>query len=140
VRGWWSGEIDGSTGELGAQFTYRYQDIHRRKQEITELIPGKRVAWHVLEGYLSFVADKTEWTGTDITFDIAAKGAGTEVRFKTSQCGPPRRRERTGRESPRTVRDNEFQAVPVKWPGCAGAGGGASRRTVISQDRAMPRH
>ena len=81
VRGWWSGEIDGSTDELGAQFTYRYQDIHRSKQEITELIPGKRVAWHVLDGYLSFTEDKTEWTGTDITFDIAATDSGTEVRF-----------------------------------------------------------
>jgi hypothetical protein len=81
VRGWWSGEIDGRTDELGAQFTYRYQDIHRSKQEITELIPGKRVAWHVLDGYLSFIADKTEWTGTDITFDIAATDSGTEVRF-----------------------------------------------------------
>jgi hypothetical protein len=81
VRGWWSGEIDGSTDELGAQFTYRYQDIHRSKQEITELIPGKRVAWHVLGGYLNFTEDKTAWTGTDITFDISAKDAGTEVRF-----------------------------------------------------------
>jgi hypothetical protein len=81
VRGWWSGEIDGSTGEPGARFTYRYQDIHRSKQEITELIPGKRVAWHVLDGYFNFTQDKTEWTGTDITFDISANDAGTEVRF-----------------------------------------------------------
>lgn len=81
VRGWWSGEIDGSTDELGAQFTYRYQDIHCSKQEITELIPGKRVAWHVVDGYLNFTRDKTAWTGTDITFDISAKDAGTEIRF-----------------------------------------------------------
>jgi hypothetical protein len=81
VRGWWSGDIDGSTDELGAQFTYRYQDIHRSTQVITELIGGKRVAWHVLDGYLNFTEDKTTWTGTDITFDIAAEDAVTEVRF-----------------------------------------------------------
>ena len=81
VRGWWSGNIEGSTDELGAEFTYRYQDVHRSTQRITELVPGKRVAWQVTNGYLAFVEDKTEWTGTSITFDIAASGAGSEVRF-----------------------------------------------------------
>jgi hypothetical protein len=45
------------------------------------LIPGEKVAWHVLDGYLDFAEDKTEWTGTDMTFDISNKGDKTEVRF-----------------------------------------------------------
>jgi hypothetical protein len=81
VRGWWSGEIEGRTDELGAEFTYRYQDLHRSKQKITEFVPGRRVAWHVVDGYLQFVNDKTEWTGTDITFDISPRRSGTELRF-----------------------------------------------------------
>jgi uncharacterized protein YndB with AHSA1/START domain len=81
VRAWWSGEIDGPTDTLGAEFTYRYQDIHRSTQRITELVPGKRVAWHVVDGYLNFVDDPAEWTGTDITFDIEATGDGTRVLF-----------------------------------------------------------
>jgi hypothetical protein len=88
VRGWWSGEIDGPTDALGAEFTYRYQDLHRSTQRITELIPGQRVAWHVVDGYLSFVDDTTEWTGTDITFDIVPTGDGTEVRFTHLGLGP----------------------------------------------------
>ena len=82
VRGWWSGNIDGVTDQLGAEWTYRYQDIHYSKQRITELTPGKRVAWLVIDSYLSFVDDKTEWNGTEITFDIAAKGSQTEVTFR----------------------------------------------------------
>jgi hypothetical protein len=81
VRGWWSGEIDGDTDKIGGEFTYRYEDVHYSKQKITALIPGERVAWHVLDGYLNFTEDKTEWTGTDITFDIAQRGDQTEVRF-----------------------------------------------------------
>jgi hypothetical protein len=81
VRGWWSGEIDGGTNKLGDEFTYRYEDIHRSKQKITELIPDKKVVWHVLDSYLNFAKDKTEWNGTDIIFDISKKGDKTQVRF-----------------------------------------------------------
>ena len=56
-------------------------DIHYSKQRITELVPGKRVAWHVLDGYLDFTEDTTEWTGTDIAFDITEADGKTEVRF-----------------------------------------------------------
>jgi hypothetical protein len=81
VRAWWSGDIEGETAGLGDEFTYRYEDIHSSRQRITEQIPGERVIWHVLEGYLDLVQEKTEWTGTDIVFEIARVGDATELRF-----------------------------------------------------------
>ncbi len=81
VRGWWSGEIEGPTDELGGEFTYRYQDLHYSKQRVTELVPGRRVVWLVLESHLDFIADKTEWNGTKVTFELTRKGAETDVRF-----------------------------------------------------------
>jgi hypothetical protein len=81
VRGWWSGEVTGDTGRAGAEFTYRYQNMHKTTQRVTEFIPGKTVAWHVTDAELNFVKDKTEWIGTDIVFEIARKGTKTELRF-----------------------------------------------------------
>ena len=81
VWGWWSGEIDGRTDKLGAEFTYRYQDIHRSTQKITELLPAKKIVWHVLDAKINFVKDKAEWNGTDIVFEITRKDGKTELRF-----------------------------------------------------------
>ena len=81
VRGWWTGDIEGNTEQVGDEFTYRYQDVHVSRQRITESVPGERIVWHVLEARLAFTADTAEWKDTEIVFDIAPKGAGTEVRF-----------------------------------------------------------
>lgn len=80
-RAWWSGEFEGNADRLGEIFSYRYRDFHHSKQEVIELVPNERVAWHVLEGTLSFVEDKTEWTGTTIAFDIGRKDGKTQVVF-----------------------------------------------------------
>lgn len=81
VRGWWSENVEGDTDKLNTVFYYHYQDVHRCTFKITEFVPGKKVVWHVLQNYFSFVEEKTEWTGTDIVFEITAKGDKTEVLF-----------------------------------------------------------
>jgi hypothetical protein len=81
VRGWWSDEIDGTTDQLNAEFTFQHQDIHRSTQKIAEFVPGKKVVWHVSDSRLNFVKDMTEWTGTDVVFEIARKDDKTELRF-----------------------------------------------------------
>jgi uncharacterized protein YndB with AHSA1/START domain len=81
VGGWWSEEIEGKTDKLGAEFKFHYKDFHRSTQKITELVPGKKVVWHVSDAQLNFVKDKTEWNGTDVVFEITGKGDKTELRF-----------------------------------------------------------
>jgi hypothetical protein len=80
-RAWWSEDIDGDTDRLGAIFYYHYQDIHRGTFKVTELEPGRKLSWHVLQNYFSFVKETTEWTGTTIQFEITRVPQGTELRF-----------------------------------------------------------
>ena len=81
VRGWWSELIEGNADKLGAVVYYHHKDLHRCTFQITEFVPSKKVVWHVLQNYFPFVQDKTEWTGTEIVFEIAKKGDKTELHF-----------------------------------------------------------
>jgi uncharacterized protein YndB with AHSA1/START domain len=81
VRAWWSGDVQGRTDELGAEWSYRVPDIHFSAFRITELVPGRSVAWLVTDSWLSFTEDQQEWTGTTVRFDLTPGAAGTEVRF-----------------------------------------------------------
>lgn len=81
VRSWWSGQIEGVTDEPDAEFTYRYEDVHYSRQRISEFVPNKRIVWRVLDARLNFTDDPGEWTGTEITFEVAPRGDQTEVRF-----------------------------------------------------------
>lgn len=79
VRGWWSEEIEGTTDKLNEEWNYHYQDVHRCIMKITELVPGKKVVWQVLDNHFSFTQDKTEWTGNTIVFNITEKDNKTQL-------------------------------------------------------------
>ena len=81
VRGWWSGQVEGATDRLDAEFTYRYEDVHYSRQRITEFVPNDKVVWQVLDAFLNFTEDPKEWTGTEVVFEVSPQGEQTEVRF-----------------------------------------------------------
>ena len=81
ARGWWSEEIEGKTAQLNDEFDYHYEDIHRCKVKLIEVIPNQKVVWLVEENYFKFTEDKTEWTGTKPTFEITEKEGKTALRF-----------------------------------------------------------
>src|SRR5215210_7737723 len=71
VRGWWSEEIEGGTEKLNDEFNYHFEDVHRSKMKIIELIPNKKVVWLVMDNYFKFIKDKSEWTGNKIIFEVS---------------------------------------------------------------------
>ena len=81
VRGWWSENIEGGTEKLNDEFIYSFRDDHRCQIKLTEVIRDKKVVWQVMDNYFSFTKDKTEWTGTNIEFEITEKGNRTQLRF-----------------------------------------------------------
>ena len=42
----------------------------------------------VVDAHLTFADDPSEWTGTEITFEVAQKGEQTDVRFAHVGLGP----------------------------------------------------
>jgi hypothetical protein len=81
VRGWWSEEIEGNTAKLNDVFDYHYEDIHRCRVKLIEVIENKKIVWLVEQNYFKFTENKTEWTGTKPTFEIFEKDGKTELRF-----------------------------------------------------------
>ena len=81
VRGWWSENIDGHTDQLNGEFLYHYQDVHRARMRIAELVPHKKVVWDVIDNHFKFTKDASEWKDTEIIFEIAEKGAETQLKF-----------------------------------------------------------
>ena len=81
VRGWWSEEIEGDTDRFGAEFKFHHKDIHRSTHKVTEFVPGSKIVWLTTDSHIGFVNDKTEWTGTDIVFEILRNGDQTELNF-----------------------------------------------------------
>ncbi|TGD58169.1 SRPBCC family protein [Flavobacterium humi] len=88
VRGWWSEEIEGGTARLNDVFDYHFEDVHRSRIKLTEVIPGKKVVWEILENYFKFTHDKSEWTGTKVIFDIEEKDGKTSLRMTHAGLTP----------------------------------------------------
>jgi Activator of Hsp90 ATPase homolog 1-like protein len=81
VRGWWEETIAGRTHEEGDEFTHWVPGVHYARIRVTELLPGKRVVWQVLDNWMSFIDDQSEWKGTEIRFELTKDEAGTHVQF-----------------------------------------------------------
>ncbi|HEY4064218.1 MAG TPA: SRPBCC domain-containing protein [Puia sp.] len=81
VRGWWSEQVEGDTNKLNDEFMYHFKDVHRCRMKLTEVVPEKKVVWHVLDNYFNFTKDQTEWDDTTVSFEISKKDDKTQLVF-----------------------------------------------------------
>lgn len=88
VRAWWSENIEGHTDNLNDEFIYQYKDVHVCKMKIIESITAKKVVWLVLENQFNFTADKNEWKGNQVVFEISEKDGKTQLEFTQAGLVP----------------------------------------------------
>jgi hypothetical protein len=86
VRKWWHGyyseEIEGNTEKMHDEFIFRAgEGVHYSKQKLIEVVPNKKIVWLVTDSELSFLQNKTEWTGTKISFEISESERKTHLVF-----------------------------------------------------------
>jgi uncharacterized protein YndB with AHSA1/START domain len=81
VQSWWMTKVDGSNRTVGDEFSYRVPGVHFCRMRVTELVPGEKVVWTVVDNHMGFIEDQTEWVGTEIRFELTEQDGATEVRF-----------------------------------------------------------
>jgi hypothetical protein len=78
VNEWWAENFEGSAKNLGDVFSVRWGETFVTFN-IAEAVPGKKVTWLVTDCYLPWQNDKTEWTGTEVVFEISKKDNSTKI-------------------------------------------------------------
>jgi hypothetical protein len=78
VSSWWATDFEGSAQKPGDTFTIRFGTTWVTF-EITEAIEGQKITWQVLDCEIPWLADKKEWTGTAIRWEVAASDDGTRI-------------------------------------------------------------
>lgn len=91
VSGWWSKHFEGESEKSGDVFTVRFgpqgeKDMY--KIQVTEATPGKRIVWKVVDSKQDWVKNSSEWTGTEIMWDISAKNDGAKITMTHHGLGP----------------------------------------------------
>lgn len=78
VHDWWTSSFKGSAKNVNDVF-----DISFGKTtvnfKVIESVPYKKLVWLVIDCYLDWLNNKTEWTGTKIVWNISEENKKTKI-------------------------------------------------------------
>jgi Activator of Hsp90 ATPase homolog 1-like protein len=80
VSCWWSTSFEGHSEKLNDVFTVHFGETYITVK-IVELIPNKKILWHVIDCYKHWLKDKKEWKGTKMSWEISTEKNATQIRF-----------------------------------------------------------
>lgn len=81
VAGWWTENIEGNTQNVHDVFTIYFGDEAFVTFKVVEVIPEKKITWLVIDCYLQWFNNKTEWTNTEIIFEISTDNNEAKINF-----------------------------------------------------------
>ena len=81
VSDWWKRDVAGRAEKLHDEFTVRFSETSFVTFNITEFMPDTKIVWTVTDCYLPWLNDKTEWTGTNVIFEISSENNTTTIHF-----------------------------------------------------------
>jgi hypothetical protein len=80
VSDWWSSNFEGHSEKLNDIFTVHFGETNITVK-IVELIPDKKIRWHVIDCYKHWLKDKKEWKDTTMSWEISSEKNSTQIRF-----------------------------------------------------------
>lgn len=80
VSKWWTENLEGSSQKLNDEFTVRFGETFITVK-IVELIPYRKILWHVIDCYKHWLKDKKEWKDTKISWEILSEKDITQISF-----------------------------------------------------------
>lgn len=79
IKDWWSNGLSGRSEKPGDEYRIWFNDTKKRMQ-VTEIIPDKKVVWLCLEAYIDHdFPVRNEWEGTKMIWDIESNGSTTTL-------------------------------------------------------------
>ncbi len=80
VGDWWARSFTGKALMVDDSFRIEFGDTWVNFK-ITEAVPGNKIVWHVTGSYLPWLKNKTEWTDTEVVFEILSEKNATKINF-----------------------------------------------------------
>ncbi|HZQ54615.1 MAG TPA: SRPBCC domain-containing protein [Bryobacteraceae bacterium] len=87
VSDWWTKNFNGRSQNPDDQFTIRFGETFVDFQ-VSEVVPGKKVAWQVTDCNLHWINDKKEWKGSSIVWELSSNDGTTQVKMKHVGLAP----------------------------------------------------
>jgi hypothetical protein len=78
VNEWWTRSFEGSAEKFNDIFTVRFGETFVTFK-VTESVPNEKIVWRVIDCYLPWLKDKTEWNDTNVVFEIFTLDDNTRV-------------------------------------------------------------